>query len=134
MNTLKHRNSLTSHPLHGLFNDILGVDTNTPMVNIKETGSEFILEVSAPGHDKDNFDINIENNVLIISSSVENNKSENGENYTRREFYKSSFSRSFTLPKNANSESINATYENGILTLSIPKSEPVKKSKQIKVK
>jgi len=129
-----------SHPFHDLFTGLLGEtdllreNRNTPRVNVKETDTEFILDVSAPGYSKDNFDINIENNVLTISNSMENESSDDSENYTRREFYKSSFSRSFNLPKNVNSETINATYEKGILTLSIPKLEPAKKSKQIKVK
>lgn len=133
---IKHRPFTSNYPFTNglsLFNELLGDSPNAPMVNVKETDTDFNLEVSAPGYKKDNFDINVENNTLTISNSIEDEKSEDTENYTRREFYKSSFSRSFTLPKNANSDDIKATYEDGILKLSIPKSEPVKKSKQIKI-
>ncbi len=133
---MTHRPFTTNHPFTNglsLFNELLGDSTNAPMVNVKETDKDFNLEVSAPGYKKDSFDINVENNLLTISSKIENEVSEDTENYTRREFYRSSFTRSFTLPKNANSEGINATYEDGILKLNIPKSEPVKKSKQIKI-
>ena len=126
-------------PLAGLLNEFFGKKPFTngissPLVNVKESDTEFSLEILAPGYNKKDFDIQVENGIITISSKFEDKSSEVNENYTIREFYQSSFSRSFRLPKNANSDEIEAKYSNSILTLGIPKSEPVKKSKQIDIK
>lgn len=131
------------------FNDFLNRDwydwsnqnfslTNTtiPSVNIKETENEFEVEMAAPGMEKDDFKLEIHNNVLSISSEKQSgNKSEEGKNITRREFSYQSFSRSFTMPVIVDMEKISAKYENGILRVIIPKKEEAKPKimKQIKV-
>lgn len=126
-------------PLAGLLNDFFGNNPYTngvssPMVNVKENDSNYTLEVLAPGYDKKNFDVQVENGMITISNKIENDSEDVNEGYTRREFYQSSFSRSFRLPKNINTDNIEAKYDNGILTLNIPKSEEVKKTKQISIK
>lgn len=102
-------------------------NTTLPSVNIKESPEEFQVEVAAPGFSRDEFKIEVNNNVLTVSSEkkVENETKEN-ENFTRREFSYQSFCRSFTLPSIVNNEAIAAKYDNGILTVSIPKREEAK--------
>ncbi len=112
-------------------------DTTIPSVNIKETTDAFEVEVAAPGFDKSDFNIELDNNLLTISSEkkVENEVKE-GEKITRQEFSYQSFKRSFTLPEIVEGDKITAKYENGILSLTIPKKDEAKPKpvKQIKVK
>lgn len=104
-------------------------DTNTtlPSVNIKENTDEFTVEVAVPGFDKKDFNIEIENDTLTISSEkkIENEERE-GERITKREFSYQSFTRSFSLPVLVEREKIKAKYENGILNIIIPKKEEAK--------
>jgi len=102
--------------------------------NIMETENEYLIEISAPGLKKEDINIELENDILKISSEIEDKKEENNNGYYRREFYKSSFSRSFTVPKDVKKEEISASMDNGILTLSIPKiKEEEKKSNNLKI-
>lgn len=102
-------------------------NTTLPAVNIKEDKDGFEVEMSAPGLDKKDFKIEINNKVLTISSekTVENEAKE-GEQFTRREFSYQSFNRSFTLPETVEDNRIKAKYEKGILYVSIPKKEEAK--------
>lgn len=107
-----------------------------PAVNIKETGTEFSIELAVPGMKKEDFKLELENNLLTISSEKEENKDTKEDSYTRREYNYESFSRSFTLPENVKSEALKATYENGVLKIAVPKNEEVKQQqnkKEIKV-
>jgi HSP20 family protein len=108
---------------------------NLPAVNVIENGKEFSLEFAAPGFKKEDFTVNVEDNVLMVSAEKEKESNSENDRFTRREFSYSSFSRSFTLPRTVNSENIDAKYTNGILKLTIPKKEEakVKPAKQIKV-
>ena len=102
--------------------------TTLPSVNIKETGDAYLVEMAAPGMNKNDFQIEIHNNVLTIKyeSKNENELSED-ENYTRREFCYHSFRRSFNLNKEVVDDAkIKATYKDGILNLSLPKKEEVR--------
>ncbi|CAM1340658.1 Hsp20/alpha crystallin family protein [Tenacibaculum aestuarii] len=104
-------------------------DTNTtlPAVNIKNNENEFTVDVAAPGMSKDDFQINIENDILTISSEKKEDKEETDDNYTRKEYSYMSFKRSFTLPKGiVDYEKIKATYKNGELKINIPKLEALK--------
>ena len=98
---------------------------HVPAVNIKETDHEFALEVAAPGMKKDDFNVEVDKNVLTISSEVKNENEEKKEDgtYSRREFSYASFRRVFTLPDTVNEDKINATYEDGVLKLTLPKKE-----------
>jgi HSP20 family protein len=82
--------------------------------------------MAAPGLTKEDFKINVENDVLTVSNEKKTETSEKNEKYTRKEFSYSSFLRSFTLPEIVDMEKINAGYENGILTLTLPKKEEAK--------
>ena len=105
-----------------------------PAVNIKEENDKFVLEMAAPGLKKDDFNINLDNYVLTISSEKKEEQKEDKDNYTRREFLYTSFSRSFTLPKTVDIDKIKADYKNGILTVTLPKKEEeAKLTKQIKI-
>jgi HSP20 family protein len=100
-------------------------NVNVPAVNIKETDTNFGIELAAPGKTKEDFNIEIDHNVLTISSEEKTEKEEKNTEgkYTRREFSYSSFRRAFTLPESVNADSINATYENGVLHVTLPKRE-----------
>ncbi|MEZ5084301.1 MAG: Hsp20/alpha crystallin family protein [Bacteroidales bacterium] len=102
-------------------------NTTLPAVNIKETPDEYLIQVAAPGLDKKDFKINLENNQLTISSEKEEIKKEENENFMRREFSYQSFQRSFNLGENLiDGNKISAKYTDGILSIVLPKREEVK--------
>ncbi|MDD3490697.1 MAG: Hsp20/alpha crystallin family protein [Paludibacter sp.] len=102
-------------------------NTTIPSVNIKENSDAFTVEVAAPGFEKGDFKIELNLNTLSISSEKKvENETREGEVFTKREFSYQSFSRSFTLPQIADGDSIEANYQNGILTVLIPKREEAK--------
>ena len=92
-----------------------------PAVNIAETDKEFSVEVAAPGMDKKDFKVSVEDNVLTISCEKEEEKEDKKKNYWRKEYSFHTFERSFQLPKNAKADKVKATYDNGILTIVMPK-------------
>lgn len=127
--SIVRRNSLL---LPSLMNDVFKPDwfgglenyNNTfPAVNIRENEKDFELELAIPGQKKEDFNIEVDNNVLTISMESKNEDEVKEENYTRKEFSYTSFRRSFTLPKTVNDEKINASYEAGILRFTLPKRE-----------
>jgi HSP20 family protein len=107
-----------------------------PAVNITENKNDYTVSMAVPGMKKDDFEIDIDGNMLTISSEKEESKEENDEKYTRKEYNYSSFSRSFTLPEEVNKEKIEAKYEDGVLKLVLPRKEEAKKTeaKHIAVK
>lgn len=118
----------------GLF-DLNGGSLVIPNVNIVENEKDYKIEVAAPGLEKKDFKVEIDNGVLTISAEKEEEEKESRKNYKRREFSYRSFSRSFTLPDNSLPDKIDAKYDSGILSLSIPKKEVTvsKPVKEIKV-
>jgi HSP20 family protein len=116
-------------------NEAMSRGFKTPPANITETKTEFILELSAPGLKREDFNVEINDGILTISSEKKEESKEEKEGYTRREFSYNSFQRSFQLPDNVIEESINAKYDNGLLKVSIPKKENTKteSKKSIKV-
>lgn len=107
-----------------------------PAVNITENKDDYLVALAVPGMKKDDFKIDVEGNILTISSEKEESSEEKGKKFTRKEYSYSSFSRSFTLPEEVNREKIEAKYEEGILKLSLPRKEEAKKpaAKHIAVK
>ncbi|MHA7057846.1 Hsp20/alpha crystallin family protein [Aquimarina sp. M1] len=99
---------------------------STPAVNVKENDNNFVIELAAPGLVKEDFNIELDNDVLIISSEAKNETTEEKDSYTRKEFSYSTFKRSFTLPDTVNSGDIQASYDNGILSVTLPKKEEAK--------
>ena len=111
--------------------------TTIPSVNIRETADSYQVELAAPGMEKSDFNIELEGNRLMISSSKEQENETQKDNYTRREFSYQSFQRNFTLPESVvDADSIKAKYENGLLSIDIPKREEAKKKapKQIEIR
>lgn len=94
-----------------------------PAVNIKDRNGNFEIEVAAPGFTKKDFEVKIENGALFISAEKEEKKEEEEDNYTRKEFSYNSFQRSFALPENADTTETNATYTDGVLKLTLKKTE-----------
>jgi HSP20 family protein len=92
-----------------------------PAVNIKELNSQFEIELAAPGMKKDDFEIEVEDGVLSISSTQEEEQVNEKGKFTRREFSYSSFRRSFSLPDSVDSTNIDATYKEGVLLVLLPK-------------
>ncbi|MDA1121636.1 MAG: Hsp20/alpha crystallin family protein [Bacteroidetes bacterium] len=92
-----------------------------PAVNVKETNQSFDLELAAPGLGKGDFNIEVNNDVLSISFEKKTENEVKEESYNVREFGYQSFKRSFTLPETVNADKIQAKYEQGVLSLTIPK-------------
>jgi HSP20 family protein len=113
-----------------LFNDRFWLKRlDEPALNIKEKKDEFEIELAAPGYNKKDFEVTIDNGYLNITAKKEEKKEEKDENYTRKEFNYSSFERSLQLPETVVGDKIKAKYENGILKFSLAKKEDVKKLK-----
>lgn len=103
-----------------------GIDTfkhNVPAVNVKESDTGFQLEMAIPGRKKEDFKIEVDNEMLTISSEVENEENKSENNYSRREFSFRSFKRVFALPETVDIDKIGASYEDGILKFVLPKKE-----------
>lgn len=117
------------------FNDAVRSNRNSfaPNIDISENDNEFVIEVEVPGVDKENIQIDVENNILTISGERKFEEKKENKQYHRVETHYGIFSRTLSLPDNADSESVKASYENGILTITINKSEKSLK-KQIEIK
>jgi HSP20 family protein len=96
---------------------------SVPAVNILEDEKEYRIELVAPGIDKKDVGINLENEILTISSEKESKNEEHEGKYMRKEFNYTSFSRSFVIPEEVDSEKISAEHTNGILNIHLPKKE-----------
>ena len=119
------------------FDDFFGRDwffnneqqgSTLPSVNIKENEDGYAVEMAAPGMDKNDFKVALDNDTLTISYEKEESKEDKNESgrYTKREFNYQSFRRSFTLPNTIEADKIEAKYKDGLLKLSIPKKEEAK--------
>lgn len=97
-------------------------------VNIKETDKNYSLEVVAPGFEKTDFKVNMDQNILTISVEKKNEVKTENEKQVRKEYSYRSFKRSFTLDEQIDTNNIEANYVNGVLTLNLPKKETVKVS------
>jgi HSP20 family protein len=109
------------------FRNFSETNTTLPSVNIKEANDGFVLEMAAPGLDKNDFKLEVKDHVLSISSEKVGEELEEGEEFTHKEYSYQSFVRSYTLPDNVEEDKIEAKYENGILNVFIPKKEEAKK-------
>jgi HSP20 family protein len=110
---------------------------NVPSVNITENSNSYNVALAAPGLKKEDFKIDVDGNMLTISSEKEEKTEEKEDKYTRKEYSYSSFSRSFSLPEDVKQDAIEARYENGVLDIRLPRRENGKKtaaSKRIAVK
>jgi HSP20 family protein len=109
-------------------NNNSSTNTTIPLVNVKETNENFEVEMAAPGMNKEDFKVQLDGNLLTITSEKnQENETKDGERYSRREFSYQSFQRSFQLPKEVvDADKIEAKYESGVLKLVIPKNENAK--------
>lgn len=107
-------------------------EMNIPSANITEfdedTRSGYLIEMAAPGYDKSDFDINVDDNVLTVSGKLADDRVRDHSSYRRREHNYHTFSRSWSLPESADEENIEATYRNGILELFVPVLKPVEQT------
>jgi HSP20 family protein len=125
-------NQVFDHLFNRPLTDVVGSDFshNSPAVNIKENENAFVLELAVPGLDKNNFDVKVEDNFLKISYEHSSNEEEVKENvYTRREFKYTSFSRSFQLPETVEADQIKGNYQDGILSVILPKNKQIIENK-----
>ena len=108
--------------------NVNNIGTRIPAVNIHESAENFIVEVAAPGKSKEDFKIELDNDVLTISAEdkIEKETSEKNGKYTRREFSYSTFKRAFSLPDTVDNSKIAANYNNGVLEIALPKKEEAK--------
>ncbi|AOW19164.1 heat-shock protein [Polaribacter vadi] len=112
--------------LPSVFTSNFNTGISLPKVNIKETADVFTVEMAVPGLKKSDFQIDLDNQILSISTEIKKENDHKEENYTRREFGYASFKRTFTLPESVDEEKINAKYEDGILSILLPKKEEAK--------
>lgn len=103
-----------------------GASLRSPAVNIAETEDNYRIEVAAPGLDKGDFEVKVENELLTISAKKEAKEENKDEKYTRREFSFVEFKRNFHLPETVDAAAISANYENGVLHVTLAKKEEAK--------
>lgn len=129
--------------LANLLDEFLSQDTETlnnistlPAVNVLEREKDYVIEMAAPGMKKENFEIEIDNDQLIIEGKVNGDNIEEKANYTKREFAYNNFKRVFTLPETIDGQNISAQYKDGILSITLAKKPEaqVQDKKMIKVK
>lgn len=130
MNLVKkntNANGLFPSVMDELFKDWMGgtqvMNRVVPPVNIIETDEAYQVELMAPGLKKENFNIEVDNDLLTISSEIKAENNQQDGKFTKREFTYSSFRRSFTLPETIKEDEINASYQDGILKVALPKKE-----------
>ena len=131
MKTLaRNYDNLNSFP--ALFNELFGepvvnkFNKNVPSANIKETEDNFGIELVAPGFKKEAFKVEVHDRNLTISAEEKTESEEKNETFLRKEYSFGSFTRSFRLPNTVDSDKIEATYEDGVLQVTIPKKEEAK--------
>jgi HSP20 family protein len=112
--------------LPSVFTSNFNTGITLPKVNIKETPDAFMVDMAVPGLKKSDFHIDLDNQVLSISTEMKEENEHKEENYTRREFGYSSFKRTFTLPESVDDSKIDARYKDGILSIHLPKKEEAK--------
>jgi len=108
-----------------------------PAVNIRDNTDHYLVSLAAPGLKKEDFDIDVNGNMITISSKKEEKSEEKEENFTRKEYSYTSFTRSFSIPDDVKQDSVDANYENGVLNIRLPRKEEFKNvatSKRIAVK
>ena len=110
--------------------------SHVPSVNISESDTNFELALAAPGKTRKDFNVELDDHVLTVSSESKHEDEFKTDQYTRREFRYDNFQRSFRLPETVDTAGINAKYDNGILTISLPKHKEAipEPKKQIEIK
>ena len=96
-----------------------------PAVNVTESAEQYVLEFGVPGMSREDFKLTLENGKLMVTGEKEVSSKEEKDEFMRREFNFTSFSRTFWLPENVVVDDIRAAYDNGILRVTLPKKEAV---------
>ena len=128
MNLIRKQNAFFPSLVDELFNQDMRVRTSSisstmPAVNIIEQDTQFLIELAAPGNKKEDFEIEIEDGILSISSSNKEDNTSEKETFTRHEFSYNSFRRSFTIPESVDVSTIEANYNEGVLLIKLLKLE-----------
>jgi HSP20 family protein len=119
--------------MDNFFTDTPVWNAQTPAVDVREAEDEYVMEAELPGLTEKDIDLNVEENILTLSSKKEENKEEEKNGYLISERRKHEFARTFVLPKDVDREKIKAEFKNGLLVVSIPK-KPEAKPRKIDVK
>lgn len=128
----KPLSSIFDKNIDDFVNDFFGKRLDNTLlgaVNVKENTESYEIQVSVPGLTKDDIDVEIKDNIITISSSVHENIEDSNDGYTRREFSRTSFSRSFTLPENTTDNDLTGNVKDGILLINIKKKQQDKPKK-----
>ena len=139
MNLIKRQPDFFDTDLLDLPGRMLGTgffrEREFPMVNIRNLDKEFKVELAAPGFKKEDLKVAITDGVLTVSSEQKTEKESDQDGWNRREFSYNSFSRSFQLPENADADNVKASFTDGVLKLSIPKTKalPERKGKEVRI-
>jgi HSP20 family protein len=136
-----NRPVMYNSPLSGLFENFFGDDFITneyaqfvPSVNLSEDEKHYHVELSAPGFEKGDFKIELNERILTVSGKHQTEKESKEKTFSRKEFNYGSFIRSFSLPEEIDEAAIDAKYQNGILNVTLPKKEESKRmTKEIKI-
>ena len=134
----------TNNWIPAVFNDFFDTDympranCTAPAINVKETNKAYVVELAAPGVQKEDFNVHVndEGNLIIKMEKKQENKEEDkSARYLRREFSYSKFEQTLLLPDDVKREDIKAKVEHGVLTVELPKvvEEKVKLSRQIEI-
>lgn len=102
---------------------VLRNGNSLPAVNVSESDTDFKLELQVPGFTKEGINISVDEDTLVISGEHTSDNEESNKRFTRKEFSQQSFTRSFSLPENVDESAIQAKFENGILSVTLPKKE-----------
>lgn len=134
---IARRNNMFPSMFDEFFGDMAGgkdFASHVPSVNIKEEDDKFILEMSAAGYTKEDVKLKVEDDVLTISGEHEEKTEEKGDKFLTREFSKGNFKRSFNLNGMVDADKVEAKFDNGILTITMPKVESaVSKLREINI-
>lgn len=138
-NTRKpHFSPAFSDLFESVFNDSLVSDrvmTRVPAVNISESQNAYLIDLAAPGLEKEDFQIQLDKNILTVSVEYKPADKKDEKRYSKREFNYQSFSRAFALPESADDSAIDAEYTQGVLSIHVAKKEQAKPvSRQIQIK
>ena len=137
-----HKNNLSNVRFNDVFESVFNDSffnpaavSKVPAVNIAETENYFHVELAVPGFKKEDFKINLDKNVLTVSTEKKVDTADEGKKYSKREYTYTAFARSFTLPETADQANIEAEYVDGILKLNVAKKEEAKiQAREIAVK
>ncbi|MHA7056371.1 Hsp20/alpha crystallin family protein [Aquimarina sp. M1] len=114
---------LFNRDLPSVFTSNFNTGLTLPKVNIRETKNAYFVDMAVPGLKKSDFHIDLDNQILSISTETKDSDGSNGDQYTRREFGYASFKRSFSIPETIMEDKIEAAYSDGVLSIHLPKKE-----------